>query len=257
LECLTAFYKCILPDNIQTEVFLVDDGSSDGTSLSVKEHFPKVKLISGDGTLYWNRGMYLAWETASRTQIFDYYLWLNDDVKLYSNAITEIMSSSEEFEDQAIICSFLTSENDNTKTTYGGIKNNVKLSPNGKLQEVELMNGNVVLIPRFVFEKVGNLDPIFPHAIGDYDYGLRAKKKGINIVSTRKYVGVCENNPQLPKWCLSEFPFSERLKVLYSPLGNAHPKYFFIYEFRHFGLFTALKHYISIHLRALNPKLWK
>ena len=47
------------------EVFLVDDGSSDGTGIVVKEMFPEITVIQGNGKLFWNRGMFYAWDAAS------------------------------------------------------------------------------------------------------------------------------------------------------------------------------------------------
>ena len=38
-------------------VFLVDDGSSDGTGDAVRGAFPQVHVIDGTGDLYWNGGM--------------------------------------------------------------------------------------------------------------------------------------------------------------------------------------------------------
>lgn len=42
------------------DVFLVDDESTDGTSEAIKSEFPEVSIIKGDGSLFWNRGMYTA-----------------------------------------------------------------------------------------------------------------------------------------------------------------------------------------------------
>ena len=46
------------------KVFLVDDGSTDGTGDRVRVEFPDVRVIDGDGTLYWAKGMRKAWEAA-------------------------------------------------------------------------------------------------------------------------------------------------------------------------------------------------
>lgn len=258
LHCLRNLFLCEIPLGYSFEVYLVDDGSTDGTSLAVKVEFPLINIIQGDGQLYWNRGMHLAWNSALKKLNYDFYLWLNDDSFVFNNAITELFNCSLAVSDYSIVCGFLCSEHDSTQVTYGGknIDGSV-LSSNGKMQSIQLINGNVVLIPKAVYERLGMLDPIFPHAIGDYDYGLRAVNINIPIYSTTTIIGTCESNPQLPIWCLSKTPLLNRLKHLYSPLGNAHPYYFFIYEKRHFGILIAIKHFISIHIRVLFPKLWK
>lgn len=52
----------------------------------------------------------------------------------------------------------------------------MRIIPNGKLQLCEYFNGNIVLIPQAVYSVVGMNNPSYSHSIGDFDYGLRAKK---------------------------------------------------------------------------------
>ncbi len=245
------------PDNVDLHVFLVDDGSTDGTGDTVRKKFPNVEVIQGTGSLYWNRGMHLAWKTAASTDVFDYYLFLNDDTFLYPNALEELLECAAETENRAVICAAFCGEK-SKEFTYGGRDAKGRpVVPNGTIQPCYEINGNCLLVSKTIFEAVGNLDPIFPHAIGDYDYGLRAKAKGFDLVTTRRFLGTCESNAMLPKWCYSHIPLKERIKSLYSPLGNSHPRYYFIYVKRHFGWFSAIRQYFSIHLRLLIPSLWK
>jgi len=65
---------------------MTDDGCTDGTSKEVLEQYPSVHIVSGDGTLFWNRGMYCAWKAAVKEREYDFYMWLNDDTTLEVNA---------------------------------------------------------------------------------------------------------------------------------------------------------------------------
>lgn len=260
LNCLSALMAQEgLHIDFELSVYLVDDRSTDGTGAAVAERFPSVKVIPGNGHLYWNKGMHAAWQEAAPGN-YDYYVWVNDDTALFTSSIQLLRTCAKEKKDRAIICgSFCSAQTG--EWTYGGQKrtgqDTVPVKPSGKMEECDIINGNCVLIPRHVYETVGKLDPVYVHAIGDFDYGLRARKKDIRIFTTPDYVGYCEKHGSLPKWCLPEYPLRQRARNLYSPLGNAHPRYYFIFEYRHFGLFTAVKHYLTIHLRMLIPTLWK
>jgi len=80
-KTIASLKKLINQDDIDTldvKIYLVDDGSTDGTSEAIKNNFPQVNIIKGDGTLFWNGGMRGAFSKAMENG-HDYYLWLNDD----------------------------------------------------------------------------------------------------------------------------------------------------------------------------------
>jgi GT2 family glycosyltransferase len=258
LQCLQAlFVQQGLEVDYHIEVFLVDDGSTDGTAEAIKIQFPAVNIIIGDGSLYWNRGMHLAWQTAVDTKDYDYYIWLNDDTFLFNNALQGLLNSAHLLGNKSVICGSTLSLETNT-ISYGGFSKDSKmLIPNGKLQEVYSINGNCVLIPKYVFKTIGFLDERFPHAIGDFEYGLRVRKHNLKSYIAEDYIGSCEGSEKLPLWCSPSVSLNKRVKNLYSPLGNSHPYYFFIFEKKYYGLITAIKHFLSIHLRVLIPSLWR
>ena len=58
ISCLRALHK--QKNSIDFDVYLTDDGSSDGTADAVKTEFPAVNILQGNGNLYWVGGMRLA-----------------------------------------------------------------------------------------------------------------------------------------------------------------------------------------------------
>ena len=254
LECLHRLYSQSSIVGYQVDVYLTDDGCTDGTPEAVNLQFPKIHIIKGNGNLFWNRGMYTAWKEASKKD-YDFYIWLNDDTYIYTNAFNSLLQSSKIKENKAIIVG-ATQSTDHRKITYGGRLVNGNIAQlNGNLVQIHHFNGNIVLIPKFVFRKLGNLDYYFTHSKGDFDYGLRAGKLGIKMFQVGSCLGECDVHDCLDKWCNPHIPIKQRLKALYRPNGMP-PKETYHLEKRHYGILIALLHYITIHVRCFFPKIW-
>ena len=88
-NCLNTILKCSNP-NIKIDVFLTNDGSTDGTAEMIQECFPEVNMLMADGSLFWNKGMYKSFEAASKIG-YDFYLWVNDDVVFDENIIPRLV----------------------------------------------------------------------------------------------------------------------------------------------------------------------
>ena len=255
LRCLEHLNKQNLTASM--DVLLCDDGSTDGTSDAIKKLFPQVYIIRGSGNLFWNRGMLTAWRKACETKDYDAYIWLNDDVYLYEGALQEMLECSSFCKNESIVCgAFCT---DKGEFSYGGKnKKDKPLIPNGELQQVYWLNGNCVLVPKYVVAKIGLLDGMFQHHMGDFDYGLRAQEAGINVCSSRKYIGECAKNPiAISRGRKSGVSMFKRFRRLYSPLGD-NPFINFRYTLRHFGLLKALHVFIALHINnVMCDRLYK
>ncbi|BAY38908.1 putative glucosyltransferase [Nostoc sp. NIES-2111] len=218
LNCLRALYQ-----QTQTfDVYLTDDGSSDGTSEAVKSAYPQVQIFLGNGNLFWVGGMRLAF-TAAIQKDYDYYLWLNDDTILESDTIKRLLKLHQELATNGKEKSILvgtTKDAVTGKASYGGAIKSTKWYSNkyeffgatDVLQECDTMFGNCVLIPRAVVNKVGNIDGAFIHSLGDLDYGLRARKNGCSVWVVPGYIGTCSKNSIRNSWVDPKLPVTERLK---------------------------------------------
>jgi len=267
LSCLTALSRQTLTHNVAIEVFLLDDGSTDGTADAVKEAFPDVHLVEGDGSLFWNRGMHRSFSSAIEKG-FDYYLWLNDDSILYENALEVLLDTYAQLREQGHDCAIVGSgmqDPANGSFTYGGVKRHrsrwgrVKLeriAPGETAIQCDASNGNCVLIPAAVVKKVGNLDPVYLHRWGDHDYCFRALQQGCTVWLAPGYLGTCEENPIAGTWEDVSLPVLERIRKLNSPRGFQFHDYA-IYMRRHRGPWWPahlLWPYAKIILQSMKPQ---
>lgn len=253
LRCLECLYANIVPEGYGVEVYMTDDGCTDGTPEAVKERFADVYIIKGDGNLYWNRGMWIAWNEAAK-KTFDFYLWLNDDTFIYSDVLATMIGLSNNYDDNAIVVG-ATENAERTEMTYGGYVEGLRQKPQGRPIEVEYFNGNVVLIPRTVFQKLGNLDYYFRHSKGDFDYGVRARKARIKMIQAPLSAGICEHHLEMAEWCNPDIAFYYRWKALIKPNGMP-PKEVFYFCKKQYGIAKACVHTCSVILRCMFPKLY-
>ena len=256
LRCLDNLFKQIIPQDYSLDVYLTNDGCTDGTPEAVRDLFPQVNVIDGDGNLFWNRGMWTAWDAAAKTREYDFYLWLNDDTFLYDCAIEKLLATSQKYNNQAIVVG-ATESLDKTHTTYGGhvfAKGIPKVD--GFDAECAYFNGNIVLIPKYVYDSVGNVDPYYNHSGGDTDYGYSAIKRGIAIYQVGVHLGACDEHQSMMSWCNPEISLFKRWKALHRPNGQP-PREIFHLESKFFGIGKATFHYFTTYLHCIFPQLWK
>jgi GT2 family glycosyltransferase len=231
LACLARLFDQDCPRALKISVYLVDDGSTDGTGKAVKSKYPGINVIYGDGDLFWNRGMHLAFGEALKTN-FDYYLWLNDDTLLYPGALTTMMKTHRELTESGRAASIIVASTQDPATgkfTYGGYIRagkfinplRLRLQPPQEAGSIgcDTMCGNCVLIPKQVTDVIGNIDPEYMHRWGDVDYGLRAKAANCESYIAPGYLADCEGNPNADKHRDHNLPFMQRLKELHSLKG--------------------------------------
>lgn len=254
--CLEYLNKSVsfCKDSLWIDIYIVDDGSTDGTPEMIHSLFPSVKLIQGNGDLFWNRGMRLAWIEASKDN-YDYYLWLNDDTLIVEDSIDLVIKSYKE-RGKCIIVGCTHDSKDSQKTTYGGFdaKGNI-ISPNGKLQQIDTINGNFVLVSKAVYEDCGILPYELHHSGGDNYYSIVAKKNNIPCFLTPCYIGACDNHERPKQYCDPSCSLYQRLSNLYSPLGNPPSEIFFLTKLKK-GYICGIINVFLIHCHAIFPSLW-
>jgi len=271
LRCLTSLFSVNNDSTLYGEFtltcYLVDDGSTDGTYEAVAECFPQVKLIEGNGQLYWNQGMRLAWQTALRERKYDYYLWLNDDVKLYDNAVAKLIQAYQQqnkiVENVGAMVGTL-QEPESLLASYGGramrekilpLRYGEVITPTEQALECDFINGNCTLISAKSVASIGILATDFSHSMGDFDYGLRLAQHGFSCWVAPHYFGQCSRNYYRKTFKSTKLSLADRILLIKKPTVLPPPKEWMVFVRRHAGIFWPI-YYLNAWIRLFLPILW-
>jgi GT2 family glycosyltransferase len=194
---------------IEIKIFVVDDGSTDGTADAVKLGFPDTALINGDGNLHYaggtNRGIEkaLEWEP-------DFIVTMNDDSVFHEDFLNRLIETAQK-NPGSIVGSLLLLWDQPHKvfqigqywnTLAGGwvIPNNLTaFSVPREPFEVECIVGNCVLFPVQAIKENGLMDEKrFPMGWGDAQYLVRMRKAGWKLLIDPKSLVWCEPNTNPP-----------------------------------------------------------
>jgi GT2 family glycosyltransferase len=262
LTCLSNLKKQEIPDDLDLEVFLTDDASTDGTTKAILEQYPKTHVYQGNGSLFWTGGMIQSWTMALASNA-DYYLLLNDDTFLKKDTIKIILQSCIDFYKVHAFHAIsvgTTKDPDSGEITYGGRKlyskhqpQNYRVDPQAHSVECDMANSNIMLVPAEIVAKIGILSKEFTHAIADFDYTLRAKKAGFSVIVAPGILGLCANDHG-KNWKSSQVKLSERVKYLYSVKGLAYKEYL-LYIKKHFPLNLPAS-FLKLWVKTLFPVVY-
>lgn len=189
--------------NAGISVVLFDDGSTDGTAAEVNRQFPSVTVINGTGDSFWAKGMAAAEQHVLRTARRDgnpYIIWLNDDVQLDLDALDRLIPLLKHLPEDILVGAVRDPESG--EVTYSGMQKSGRhplrfdrVQPSALAPiEVLTFNGNLVVVPISLADKLGGIDGKFSHALADIDYGLRARAIGAKSWLAPKTFGTCALN---------------------------------------------------------------
>jgi GT2 family glycosyltransferase len=223
-------------------IYLVDDASTDGTTELIKNKYPKVNLIHGNGSLFWAGGMRLAWKKAlDSSNRYNGYLLINDDVEFIDSFWKNILYTHQWCKKrygQDGIYVLSVKDKKTNEFTYGGYNLKKMLFKHQPFPvypstdvpvPCQLSNANILYVPANVAKKIGVLDSHFTHSLADFDYTLRASEKKIPVLVCPGYGGFCTNDHT----DTVHVALGMRIKHLYNVKGIALNEYLY-YLKKHF-----------------------
>lgn len=225
LECLQSIFTGKRKNSI--EVWVVDNGSKDGSSEAIKKEFPQVFLLRNKKNLGFAKGNNIALKKVY--QKADAILFLNSDTRVKEKSLYRLIDFASQATFDLLSCKLL-NPNGSFQPNAGDLpyftsvltwltglddifgkvfplpsfhQRRGQYYQDGK--EVGWVSGTAMLIKRRVFEKIGFFDEnIFMYG-EDVDFCWRAKKAGFKIGWTDQAEiihlgGASFDKPQLNQW---------------------------------------------------------
>ncbi len=188
--------------NVSFEVWVVDNGSGDGSGQMVRERFPQVNLIQNRTNL----GFAKAANKAIRKSRGEYVLLLNPDTSVLPNAIEELVKFMDGHPEAGAAGAKLLYPDGTLQPTcrafprysllfFGRESLLTKLFPENRfsrryllrdldysrIQEVDFVAGAAMIVRRGILDEVGLFDEDFFLFAEDTDLCYRIKKKGWKV----------------------------------------------------------------------------
>lgn len=221
LQCLRSLAR-IESDDLEVHVVVVDDGSTDGTSDALREQFPDVDIVKGDGNLWFTEGTNAGIRNALERDP-KYVLLMNDDQVFDPDFLKYLVETAERNPRSVVGPLLLLWDTPHRvfqtapvwKTFNGGWQHwysqTVWTVPE-RPWKVDLIVGNCVLVPAAAFAECGLMNSTrFPN-MGDAEFTPRLRKAGWTLLIAPRSRVFCQPNNIPPRIR------SKNLKSLYGDL---------------------------------------
>lgn len=175
-------------------VIIVDDGSTDGTREMIKESYPEVILLEGDGNLWWSRAINWGIEESFKIKA-DYVLLIDNDCTVDRALLSVLVETARRNPRSMIASKVLYYQRPDVIWEAGGDINWFKgeyipigagepdRGQHDRERRVKCSTLVGTLIDINIFREMGTMDGRnFPMFKGDIDFTYRAYKKGYPII---------------------------------------------------------------------------
>lgn len=181
--------------NQALQMWVVDDGSTDGTStwLLAQED---IATLKGDGSLFWGGAIDLALrEVQIKAAQDDWVLLINNDTTVAEDFIQQLVDAAT-LHAPAVVGSVIRDEDERTRLLSVGaridawrfltgdlLNDPVMQAKSNSVLEVDALSGRGVLFPLVGLTTAGGMRPkVLPHYLADYELSMRVRKSGWRLL---------------------------------------------------------------------------
>lgn len=223
LECLRSIAKAD-STGLRLHVIVVDDGSTDGTAEAIKQEFPDVEIVRGDGNLWYTAGTNRGISAALKHEP-DYILAINNDQVFDEKCIVNLVNCAERHP-RSVVGGLLLNRETPDKVFQvsprwelwkGGYRHWYKQTTETIPDvpwEVEIIVGNCVLYPAAAVREVGLMDERRLPQFGDAEYTPRMRRAGWQLLIEPRARVYCKPNDVITGF--RHLPLAKQFRLLFT-----------------------------------------
>ena len=177
--------------SVQNDVFVVDNGSTDGTQDYIKKNYPEVKFQQSSENLGFGKANNIGLQYAIDNK-YDFVYLLNQDAWVLPDTVSTLIEISQRHQDFGILSPFQMSADNfsidkafsmrlRTWNSYFTILNDIYNNCCKDVYPDESVMAAHWFLTRKCIETVGGFSPTFPHYGEDDNYSDRVRYKGFRI----------------------------------------------------------------------------
>lgn len=227
LQCLASLSE-INKTGLDVKIYVVDDGSTDGTSEAIAAKFPEVNIIKGDGDLWFTEGTNVGVRAALEHDP-DHVVMMNDDQVFDREFLVSLVNTAQRFPRSVVGSLLLLWDRRDTVFQVAPMwnvwwgcwrhwyKQSIETVPD-RPWEVDLIVGNCALVPREAIEECGLMRSDRYPNFGDAEYTPRLKRNGWRLLIDPGSKVYCQPNTVPAK--VMKMDFRQKLNALFLDLRH-------------------------------------
>jgi len=187
-EVTARFVRCLKAQSYKEwHLLLIDDGSTDGTAAMVQAEIPNVTILRGCGKWWWGGALQQGYNWLVRQQIAagEYVLIVNDDTEFEADFLA-VGVGLLAVRPQTLLLANAFSRS-SRELLDAGIRidwRHFSFCPATNIEEINCLSTRGLFLTIGDFKRIGGFRPrLLPHYGADYEFTIRAQRKGMQLVS--------------------------------------------------------------------------